>query len=55
MDKKYHKKRLYITLYPEEIKRLKELAKCKDCTLSLSEAIGRLIRNYKGDNIRYEF
>ena len=55
MDKKYLKRRLYITLYPEEIEKLKELAKCKDCTLSLSETIGRLIRNYKGNNVRYEF
>ena len=49
------KKKLYITLYPDEITKLKELANCKDCNFSLSETIGRLIRSYKEKNVRYEF
>ena len=52
------KKRLYITLYPEEINKLKEISILNDklgtkCRLSLSDTIGRLIRIYDGENLRF--
>jgi Ribbon-helix-helix protein, copG family. len=46
MDRRYLKKRLYITLDPDEITLLEEYAK-KDHKRSLSSMIGKMIRNYK--------
>lgn len=51
------KKRLYITLSTEEIKKLKEISILRGngpmCKLSLSDTIGRLIRSYDGHNLRF--
>ena len=46
IDECMPKKKLNITLYPDEIKLLREFAK-QDCKRSLSSMIGKMINNYK--------